>query len=99
MTGTVPKLYKITKVVPIFKSGDSSEPNNYRPISLISNFAKILEKIVQKRLVNFLNDNDILSTNQFGFRKRNSTLHPLTLLLNKVSDALNKKKTLVNYLL
>ncbi|MBY0379860.1 MAG: reverse transcriptase family protein, partial [Burkholderiales bacterium] len=66
--------------------------NNYRPISLLSIFSKILEKIVCNKLTDFLETNSLLSSHQFGFRKSHSTTHPMTLLLNKLSSALNSKK-------
>jgi len=91
-TGVVPSKLKIAKVVPVFKSGDSQDMNNYRPISLLSNFAKILEKIVYNRLVEFLCDKNIISQRQFGFRKGHSTTHPMSLLLNNIGNALNGKK-------
>ena len=43
--------------------------NNYRPISLISNISKVLEKIIHRRLITFINKCDILAKNQYGFRK------------------------------
>ena len=52
-TGIVPSQFKIAKVIPIFKSGDKSSMDNYRPISLLSTFSKILEKIVASRLLPF----------------------------------------------
>jgi len=91
-TGCVPKKLKTAKIIPIFKSGDCLDMNNYRPISLLSIFSKILEKIVFSRLTNFLDSNSLLSTQQFGFRKNHSTTHPMTLLLNKLTSALNAKK-------
>jgi hypothetical protein len=91
-TGVVPSKLKIAKVIPIFKSGDASDINNYRPISLLSSFSKILEKIVQNRLVKYLDLFNLITPQQFGFRSGHSTTHPMTLLLNKVTDALNKKK-------
>jgi len=90
--GVVPSKLKIAKVVPVFKSGDPQDMNNYRPISLLSNFAKILEKIIYNRLVEFLCDKNIISPRQFGFRKGHSTIHPMSLLLNKIGEALNDKK-------
>ena len=91
-TGVVPAQLKIAKVIPIFKAGDKSSMDNYRPISLLSSFSKILEKIVALRLMNFLNNNDILSKWQFGFRLGHSTSHPMVHFLNKITDALNNKK-------
>ena len=91
-TGTVPIQLKIAKVIPIFKSGDKANMDNYRPISLLSSFSKILEKIVAFRLYNFLDRENILSKWQFGFRSGHSTVHPMTHFLNKIADSLNKKK-------
>jgi len=59
-TRRVPLQFKIAKVIPLFKSGDSTQPDNYRPISLLSSFSKILEKVVCLRLSSFLESNNIL---------------------------------------
>ena len=89
--GVVPQQFKIAKVVPIHKSGVKDQMDNYRPISLLCTFSKILEKIMYNRLSNFLETNNLLSPQQFGFRKSHSTVHPLTLFVNQISNALNKK--------
>ena len=94
-TGEKPIQMKTAKIVPIFKSGDPTEINNYRPISLLSSFGKILEKIVANKLAFFLETNSILSQYQFGFRANHSTVHPMILLLNKLTAALNEKNTLL----
>jgi len=60
-------------VVPVFKSGDATLPSNYRPISLLSVFDKLLEKLMVTRLCRFLEMNNILYDYQFGFRKHHST--------------------------
>jgi len=91
-TGTVPTQLKLAKVIPIFKSGEKSNMDNYRPISLLSSFSKILEKIVSVRLCSFLETNKILSKWQFGFRSNHSTVHPLVHFLNNITDSLNTKK-------
>jgi hypothetical protein len=78
-TGEIPLQMKTAKVVPIFKSGDPTDINNYRPISLLSSFGKILEKIVANKLVSFLESNKLISTQQFGFRTAHSTVHPMML--------------------
>ena len=90
--GVVPCQFKIAKVVPIFKSGDPRIADNYRPISLINNFAKILEKIMALRLTAFLENHSLISNSQFGFRKSHSTIHPIILFQNFVTKALNKKE-------
>jgi len=89
--GTVPDKLKIAKISPVFKNGDKLNVTNYRPISLLSNFAKILEKIVYVKLSKFLESNNLLSSKQFGFRPSHSTSHPSVLLLNFLTEALNKK--------
>ena len=66
--------------------------DNYRPISLLCVFSKILEKIMFNRLSTFLENNNILCPEQFGFRKLHSTIHPLTLFINQISECLNKKE-------
>jgi len=63
-----PDNLKIAVIKPIFKAGDRKNLNNYRPISLLSNFAKIFEKIIKIRLISFLEKNKLLSKNQYGFR-------------------------------
>jgi hypothetical protein len=90
-TGTIPSQLKIAKVIPIFKSGDPTALDNYRPISLLSNFSKILEKIVGNRLTTHIEENNLFSPVQYGFRKNRSTVHPLVHFTNAVSNALNKK--------
>jgi Reverse transcriptase (RNA-dependent DNA polymerase) len=90
--GTVPRSLKIAKVVPIYKSGDVQDMNNYRPISLLCSFSKILEKIVFLRFMCYLEDNNILSCKQYGFRPKHSTYHPMLNLTNKAFSALNSKK-------
>jgi hypothetical protein len=83
---------KIAKVVPIFKSGNQTDINNYRPISLLCSFSKILEKIVANRLTHYLNVNNLISANQFGFRPKHSTVHPMFHLLNSAACAISNKK-------
>ena len=74
-TGVYPDLLKIVKVIPIHKGGSTQEVNNFRPISLLSIFDKIMEKIMHKKLYYFLEENNILFKKQFGFRKNNPTVY------------------------
>jgi Reverse transcriptase (RNA-dependent DNA polymerase) len=92
LQGVVPDKFKIAKVIPVFKSGNPQDMNNYRPISLLCSFSKILEKIVFIRLMKYLNNYNLLSSNQFGFRPKHSTYHPMLNILNTAMSALNKKQ-------
>ena len=91
-SGVLPKQFKIAKVVPISKGGDETNPNNYRPISLLSVFSKIHERIAASELKFFLLDNEIINLNQFGFQQNNSTFHPMMHLLDTVGDAINENE-------
>ena len=85
-------LLKIVKVIPIHKGGSIQDMNNYRPISLLSIFDKIIEKLMHKRLYNFMEENDILYHKQFGFRKGNSTINALMQITEKIKESIDKGK-------
>ena len=90
--GIFPELLKTAKVIALFKSGSTEELNNYRPISLLPVFDKIIEKIVHKQLYAFLEEHDILFKNQFGFRKRTSTGHSLIEITEKIKEGIDSGK-------
>ena len=68
-TGIVPRQIKIAKVIPTHKSGDPTDFNNNRPISLLPAFSKLMEKLMYNRIIQFINSNSILYDHQYGFRK------------------------------
>ena len=68
---------KIARVTPVFKAGNENEVGNYRPISILSCFSKILERIMYNRLSKYLTTNEILYKKQFGFQERHSTEHAI----------------------
>ncbi len=76
--------------MPIFKSGDPSICDNYRPISLIPTFSKIIEKIAATSLTNHLQFNKLLNQNQFRFQRNTSTEHNLLKVFNYIGDSLNR---------
>ncbi len=76
-SGEFPDSLKISKIFPLFKSGDKNSLNNYRPISQLSTISKVIETIAINQLTAFLNKNKILSKFQFGFREKHSTEHAL----------------------
>ena len=86
-TGIFQKLMKNAKVVPLHKSSDRNDSDNYRPISLLPVISKILEKLVYKSLVEHLDKNDILYHKQYGFRKKYSTSDAMTNLVGDVLKA------------
>ena len=85
-----PKQLKMAEVVPIFKSGDKHLTTNYRPISLISNIAKILEKTIHTRLLSFLNKYKIIAENQYGFQKGKGTKDVLAFITKTLLNNLNE---------
>lgn len=88
-SGTFPTKLKQCRVIPIFKNGDTLECDNYRPISLLSSFSKILEKIVAEKLLYHLSTNDLLYNHQYGFLPKRSTEHNLMQILDFATKALN----------
>jgi hypothetical protein len=81
---------KIAKVIPIHKRSDPTLIQNYRPISLLPALSKLLEKIMYKKVVGFLEPNNLLNEHQYGFRSKHSTIHPIIHLLNHCAEVNNK---------
>ena len=90
-TGYIPPELKTAKVIPIFKSGDKHCFNNYRPISLLSTFSKLMEKIVASQMIKYMSKHNILYKHQYGFRKGHNTTHPVVHFLNNIYENLNKR--------
>jgi hypothetical protein len=83
--GIFPDKLKKAKITPIFKNEDKLLVNNYRPISVLPIFSKILEKIMHRRLTSFINKHSIMSNNQYGFRETYSTHLALLTLIDQIS--------------
>ena len=88
-SGMVPDQFKVARVVPIHKKGSSYLVSNYRPISLLSIFNKLIEKIMYSRIISYLETFSILYNNQFGFRSKHSTIHALLLLTDKIQRSID----------
>ena len=71
--GSIPDRLKVAYVTPVFKAGSKTDTNNYRPISNISQLAKLLEKCIKSRLNSYLDRINFFSKNQFGFQANKST--------------------------
>ena len=90
--GTFPSKLKMAKVIPIFKSDDETDPNNYRPISLLSCFNRIFEKLVFKRLKSFIDERKIICSSQYGFRQGHSTEHAILDIVNAIQSNMDAGK-------
>ena len=90
-TGVYPNKLKMAKVTPIYKSDDKSDPNSYRPISLLSNFNRIFEKLMYSRMESFIEQNNLLSPFQYGFRKAHSTQHAILDIVNAIQTNMDKR--------
>ena len=87
--GIFPSELKLARVVPIFKSGDPSLITNYRPISVLSFFSKVFEKVMYNHIISFMNKNDVLYDKQFGFRQKHSTQQAIIMLVDKITRSLD----------
>ena len=88
-TGYFPEFLKVSRTVPIHKGGDVTNMDNYRPISLIKTFSKVLEKMVSLKLTNHLEINKLIHHHQYGFQAKKSTEQHLIHVTNFIGQALN----------
>ena len=88
--GIFPENLKTSRTIPIFKSGDKFNIDNYRPISLVNSISKIIEKMVSVKLTNYLQINKLISPWQFGFQKYLNTEHNLIHAVNFIGEAMNR---------
>lgn len=89
-----PQQFKESKVIPIKNPNKPSDfPYSYRPISLLSSISKILEKVLKQKLTDFIEANNIVPPQQFGFRREHNTIHPLIRIKNLVKTNFNHQKS------
>jgi Notch-like protein len=88
-TGIFPDRLKFSEIKPIYKKGEKNLISSYRPISLLTPFSKIFQKVIYKRLSKHLVNNNILVNDQFGFRANSSTGKATYRLLDQILLALN----------
>ena len=91
-TGKVPNDMKKAKVVPIYKKDNPEEFGNYRPVSVLPTFSKILERIVHNRCYSFLVKHNILYQKQYGFRNKHTTSMAVLDFVKNISDAIDNDK-------
>ena len=98
-TGKVPDELKVALVTPVFKSSDKNVFSNYRPISVLPCFSKILEKLMYKRLMNYVDRNKILFDHQYGFRSKSTTNYAIIELVDKITQGIENNQFTVGILL
>ena len=89
-TGIVPEQLKIANVIPIYKKSNVDVFSNYRPVSLLPCFSKILERLVFDRCTDYIDTNRILNDKQFGFRPKHSTFMAIAQFVDKINTAVEK---------
>ena len=94
-SGIFPNKLKEALITPVFKKGSKEVMSNYRPISVLNVFSKILEKVMYKRLMGYIESTHLLSDRQFGFRKGHSTEMAVTEAVSFITRALNDKKNVL----
>ena len=92
ISGSFPTILKTSKVTSTYKKHSNLKCSNYRPISLLSNFDNILERIVHNRLYKLFEDNKLVYNLQFAFRQKHSTTHALIDLSEKIREQLDSRK-------
>lgn len=95
-SGIFPDCLKMANVCPIYKSGNPLQITNYRPISLLSSVSKILEKIVNKRLLWFLERHGLLANNQYGFRQNRSTEDAVITLVDHITEQVDRGRKCIS---
>lgn len=94
-TGVFPIAFKLALIKPIHKGGDRDCVDNYRPISILPTLSKILERLINRRLTNYLETNNLLSPNQYGFRRKKSTDDAVHELVDSIIKNLDQGKKCV----
>lgn len=89
-SGKIPDDWKIGKITPVFKSGAKHNMDNYRPISVLPACSKAFEKCVCKQITDYLEEHELLSTFQFGFRRKRNTELAATLFMDSIRKNMEK---------
>ena len=97
--GCVPAIYKLARIVPLYKKGPTDEWGNYRPVSLLPSLSKILEKAICAQMMLYLSKNNLICDDQFGFRRRSQTTHVVQSMLNTIyKAAIQEQVTVATYI-
>ena len=94
-----PDIWKLAKVIPLFKKQSRHLPENYRPISLLNCFGKILERLIYNQMVKFIEKYHILYKHQYGFRKAFSTTLALINIIDQIKTSIDKGEYVIGIFL
>ena len=97
--GIFPSELKLARVIPIFKSNDKQNISNYRPISILTFFSKVFEKILHNNIYKYMERNKTINENQFGFRKGHGTQHAIISLIDKIGKSVDRGDIVINMFL
>jgi len=88
----IPQVFKETKMVPVLKPRKNAQQiESYRPISLISNVSKLYEVFIHRKILRFMEENNICNDRQFGFKNKHSTVHALSIFSSDVTNSINRR--------
>ena len=83
-TGIFPSEWKMANVVPVYKTDDKQNVKNYRPVSLLPIFGKVFERLIYKEMYSFFIENDLISSNQSGFKQGDSCINQLLSITHEI---------------
>lgn len=90
--GSFPSKLKCSRIVPIYKDGNPLHVSNYRPISILPAFSKIIESLLCDRLNAFLSQHNVINENQFGFQKNSGALSAAATMVDFLQTKIDEKK-------
>ena len=93
-SGYFPEKWTEGIIVPVFKKGNPDDTNNYRGITLVSCLSKLFTSILNKRIIDWSEEHNVISDSQFGFRRGRSTTDAIFLLQSLIQKVLNQKERL-----
>ena len=98
-TSVFPDLMKLAEVVPLYKGKSRESETNYRPISLLTTMSKVMEKVVYKRVYQFLTDTGQICETQYGFRSNHSCEHAIAQVVGSVLKNMEMNKSTIAVML
>ena len=91
-SGVFPSCLEVATITPLWKSGEKTDPNNYRPMSILSSVSKVFEQLLFNRISHFIETTNQLHENQFGFRSKRSCVHAIAEITEEMRKGLDARK-------